>query len=61
MPCMTFTSGPAGNRSSQGLLGLQIPPRGMAALQRVTEGLAPDFSFTELAGEARQVFNMFIS
>eukprot|EP00891_Asterochloris_glomerata_P009871 jgi/Astpho2/9871/Aster-08331 len=50
-----------GNRSSQGLLGLQIPPRGMAALQRVTEGLAPDFSFTELAGEARQVFNMFIS
>jgi threonine dehydratase len=49
-----------GNRESNVLLGLQIPPWQETAFAQSTEKLSDEFTFTELGGEARKVFDMFI-
>lgn len=50
----------SGNRTSQALLGLQLPPGQQEAFQKVTQQLETDFTFTTLAEDARRVFDMFI-
>ena len=50
----------AGNRTSQALLGLQLPPDQQEAFQAVIQELEVDFTFTTLPEDARHVFDMFI-
>ena len=50
----------AGNQSSGVMLGLQVPAAADADLAAVIADLAPDFTFTEMGGRAREVFKMFI-
>ena len=50
----------AGNRTSQALLGLQLPPDQQEAFQAVIQELEVDFTFTTLPEDARRVFDMFI-
>lgn len=49
-----------GNRESQVLMGLQVPQWQEASFQEAAEKLGDEFSFQELDGEARKVFDMFI-
>ena len=50
----------AGNRTSQALLGLQLPPDQRQGFDQVIQELEADFTFTTLAEDARRVFDMFI-
>lgn len=50
----------SGNRSSQVLLGLQLPPSERAAFAEATAALGDEFSFGELSGAAKGIFEMFI-
>eukprot|EP00882_Tetradesmus_deserticola_P010527 GHRQ01011120.1.p2 GENE.GHRQ01011120.1~~GHRQ01011120.1.p2 ORF type:complete len:121 (+),score=37.26 GHRQ01011120.1:73-435(+) len=49
-----------GNRQSYVMLGLQVPPEQGKAWRKATKSLQDEFTFEELAGEERRVFNMFI-
>jgi threonine dehydratase len=49
-----------GNRESYVMLGLQVPPEQDKAWRKVTKVLQDEFTFEELGGEERRVFNMFI-
>ena len=51
----------SGNRASGILLGIQLPPAERAAFAEATAALGSEFSFSELSGTARDVFEMFIS
>ena len=50
----------AGNRTSQALLGLQLPPNEQQGFDQVIQELEADFQFTTLPEDARRVFDMFI-
>ena len=50
----------AGNRTSQALLGLQLPPDQQQGFDQVIQKLEADFTFTTLPEDARRVFDMFI-
>lgn len=50
----------AGNRTSQALLGLQLPPNQQRGFAQVIQELEADFTFTTLPEDARRVFDMFI-
>jgi threonine dehydratase len=50
-----------GNRESYVMLGMQVPPEQDRAFKKVQKALQDEFSFEELDGEERRVFNMFIS
>ena len=43
----------AGNRSSNVLIGIQVPPEDCEKFKAAIGALAEDYTFTELAGEAR--------
>lgn len=49
-----------GNRESYVMLGLQVPPDQDKAFRKATKVLQDEFTFEELSGEERRVFNMFI-
>lgn len=49
-----------GNRESYVMLGMQVPPEQDRAFRKVQRALQDEFSFEELGGEERRVFNMFI-
>jgi len=49
-----------GNRESYVLLGVQVPPDQDKAFRKSTRELRDEFTFEELDGDARRVFNMFI-
>ncbi|KAK9829226.1 hypothetical protein WJX72_004603 [[Myrmecia] bisecta] len=49
-----------GNRTSTVLVGLQVAPAEQAGFGAAQAELAGDFTFTELSGTAREVFNRFI-
>ena len=51
----------SGNRASGILLGIQLPPAERTEFAEATAALGSEFSFTELSGTARDVFEMFIS
>lgn len=51
----------AGNTSTGILIGMQIPPETQEAFSAAQSALGEDFIFSELHGDARQVFDMFIS
>ena len=40
---------------------MQLPPETEPAFNKAKEQLRENYTFDELAGEARNVFNMFIS
>lgn len=42
------------------MLGLQVPPEQDKAFRKATKVLQDEFTFEELSGEERRVFNMFI-
>ena len=42
------------------LLGLQLPPSERAAFTKATAALGEEFSFSELSGAAKGIFEMFI-
>lgn len=50
-----------GNRESYVMLGMQVPPSQDRAFRKVQRSLQDEFTFEELDGEERRVFNMFIS
>ncbi|KAL3161440.1 hypothetical protein ABBQ32_010326 [Trebouxia sp. C0010 RCD-2024] len=50
----------SGNRTSQALLGLQLPPSEQQGFDQVIQELEADFQFTTLPEDARRVFDMFI-
>ena len=50
-----------GNRESYVMLGMQVPPEQDRAFRKVQRSLQDEFTFEELDGEERRVFNMFIS
>ena len=43
------------------LVGIQIPPASDAAFAAAQLDLAGDYTFSELDGESRRVFDMFLS
>lgn len=43
------------------LVGVQVPPETEKAFQAAEETLAGDYVFTELTGDLRKPFDMFIS
>lgn len=49
-----------GNRESYVMLGLQVAPEQSKAFKKATKVLQDEFTFEELSGEERRVFNMFI-
>lgn len=49
-----------GNRESYVMLGMQVPPEQDRAFRKVQRALQDEFTFEELGGEERRVFNMFI-
>jgi threonine dehydratase len=49
-----------GNSTSYVLLGIQVPPDAEAEFKRAQRKLRQEFTFEEIEGEAREVFNMFI-
>lgn len=51
----------AGTRDAAVLLGMQVPPADGAAFAAATASLGPDFAFEPLDGDARAVFDMFLS
>ena len=51
---------PAGTRSSGVLLGVQVPPEDGPEFEAAVVGLSADFTFNEMSGKARHVFDMFI-
>ncbi|KAK9812160.1 hypothetical protein WJX73_001112 [Symbiochloris irregularis] len=50
-----------GNTSTGILIGMQVPPETSEAFAAAQAALGDDFVFSELHGDARQVFDMFIS
>ena len=58
---LTRQASAAGETSTGMLLGLQLPPDTADAFAAAQHELKDAFVFEELAGEALQVFNMFIS
>jgi threonine dehydratase len=50
-----------GNRESYVMLGMQVPPEQDKTFRKVQRALQDEFSFEELDGEERRVFNMFIA
>ena len=40
---------------------MQVPPESAQLFQEAQAALGEDYTFAELAGDARQVFDMFIS
>lgn len=50
-----------GSRESYVMLGMQVPPEQDRAFKKVQRALQDEFSFEELDGEERRVFNMFIA
>ena len=51
----------SGNTSTGILIGMQIAPESDDQFRAAEAALGEDYSFAELAGDARQVFDMFIS
>ena len=51
----------SGNRSSVILIGIQVPPDTEASFLAAQQALGDEFTFSELAEEARNLFDMFIS
>lgn len=49
-----------GNRESSVLLGVQVPPHDDAKFRAATDTLKADFTFNELQGAVREVFDSFI-
>lgn len=49
-----------GNSTSYVLLGIQVPPDAEADFRRAQRQLRQEFTFEEISGQAREVFNMFI-
>lgn len=49
-----------GNSTSYVLLGIQVPPEAEAEFKRAQRKLRQEFTFEEVEGRAREVFNMFI-
>jgi threonine dehydratase len=49
-----------GNQQSYVMLGLQVAPDTDKAFKKVLKSLQDEFTFEELGGEERKVFNMFI-
>lgn len=49
-----------GNSTSYVLLGIQVPPEAERDFKRSQRKLREDFTFEEIDGQAREVFNMFI-
>ena len=43
------------------LVGMQVPPSDEAAFAEAQSTLRDEFQFDELSGDARDVFDMFIS
>ncbi|KAK9824814.1 hypothetical protein WJX81_000970 [Elliptochloris bilobata] len=50
-----------GNRSTVLLVGIQVPPASNVAFAAAQAALAGDYTFSELSGESRRVFDMFLS
>ena len=42
------------------LLGVQVPPEDGPEFEAAVVGLSADFTFNEMSGKARHVFDMFI-
>ena len=64
LQCLTMSRAAtwhAGDTSTGILIGMQLPPETDGAFDEAKAQLADGFTFDELAGEARQVFNMFVS
>ncbi|KIZ01900.1 threonine dehydratase [Monoraphidium neglectum] len=49
-----------GNSTSYVLLGIQVPPEAASDFKRAQRKLREEFTFEEIEGQAREVFNMFI-
>ncbi|KAI8464153.1 MAG: threonine dehydratase I [Monoraphidium minutum] len=49
-----------GNSTSYVLLGIQVPPEAASDFRRAQRKLREEFTFEEIEGRARDVFNMFI-
>ncbi len=43
------------------LVGVQVPPASEAAFAAAQAALASEYTFAELSGESRRVFDMFLS
>ena len=50
----------SGNRASQVLIGLQLPPSERASFAEATAALGSEFTFSELSDSAKSIFEMFI-
>jgi len=51
----------SGNRSTSILIGIQVPPETEESFAAAQRELGDEFIFSELAENARQMFDMFIS
>lgn len=49
-----------GNKEGYVMFGLQVPPQQGAAFEAVQQELADEFTFEELGGEERRVFDIFL-